>query len=499
MKQIKWFRNVFLLGATAFVLFFASCNQGNDNKKKDDKKNNQGEATQKFKVEFSLDKGQFTGNAELVAKDGTTKIKSGAEVEKGHTVTFEVTGLTAGYKVKWEGATEDSKDKKKATLKVEKKATVKAIIEKEGTTPTPPPAEAKAGKLKGLTVLQESATIGSAIAPITATVTVPNAKSQIKLVTDVVVNATDIDGANESAVEVEKIEATINTVNVTITKDSHAIPINLSDSAPTVVKVTTKATAKIKAMEIAITVTRTPAQQPPAEKKEGKLTELTILSKVASITQANGPNVTAKVVDVEATEITALTDISVCKGKDADDANEATVEVMSIAAGSNTITKDSSGVKIPLNENPNPTTVTVVTKETEHFKAMTITLTITRKANPPVAKEGKLKALTILGKVATDITGQDQNITAKVLDVEAEKITSLGDITVCTGTDVDGAHEATVKVVSIASGSNTITKDSTGVEIALQANPTETEVTIITEATEYIKAMKIVLKIVKKA
>ena len=41
MKQIKWFRNAFLLGVVSFVLFAMSCNQGKD-PKKGEKKNNDG-------------------------------------------------------------------------------------------------------------------------------------------------------------------------------------------------------------------------------------------------------------------------------------------------------------------------------------------------------------------------------------------------------------------------------------------------------------------------
>lgn len=51
MKQIKWFRNMFLLGVVSFALFAMSCNQSKD-PKKDEKKNNDGKVETAKAVEI---------------------------------------------------------------------------------------------------------------------------------------------------------------------------------------------------------------------------------------------------------------------------------------------------------------------------------------------------------------------------------------------------------------------------------------------------------------
>lgn len=481
MKQIKWFRNVFLLGATAFVLFFASCNQGNDNKKKDDKKNNQGEATQKFKVEFSLDKGQFTGNAELVAKDGTTKIKSGAEVEKGHTVTFEVTGLTAGYKVKWEGATEDSKDKKKATLKVEKKATVKATIEKEGTTPTPPPATGKDGKLVSVSVfkVQQKSITQNTAPKFEAVVELPSDnKELIRNLTDVVVKATDVDGANESALEVQEIQAENNGGEFKI---SEGKVIYFDDNVEKALTVTTKATDKIKAMTIIVKVTRKVVTPPPAEDPELKLTELKIHTKDVNRPATGDWTVTvpAATTKVEASNVEAkFTYGSVTTPEKL----EVTVSPEALQATGET--------EITL-------TVAPVSGK---YKGWSHKVKVTKEAATPTAKAQKLLTLTVFTKSAQIDTATGSFAASITLDEKKENIAQLTDIAGTSGDAPDGTANVgnlEIESIEVTVGSEKKVLDAThtdAIPLVTDGNK-QTLVTVKTKATATKEAMTITLTI----
>lgn len=137
MKQIKWFRNLFLIGATSFMLLsVAACN----NKPKAEEKKKP--AATEFKVEFSAKAPDgATISADdlkklVVAKKGTETITSGTKVAKDTEITFEfATAEAKGVALKeWKatGATIADAEKTKLSVKVKITAdtTISAELEK---------------------------------------------------------------------------------------------------------------------------------------------------------------------------------------------------------------------------------------------------------------------------------------------------------------------------------------------------------------------------------
>lgn len=155
MKQIKWFRNLFLIGATSFMLLsVAACN----NKPKAEEKKKP--AATEFKVEFSAKAPDgATISADdlkklVVAKNGEKAINSGDKVAKDTVITFEFAKDAKGLALKeWKatGATIADAEKAKLSVKVKITAdtTISAELEKAVTLASVKihNAEVKAGKV----------------------------------------------------------------------------------------------------------------------------------------------------------------------------------------------------------------------------------------------------------------------------------------------------------------------------------------------------------------